>query len=589
MSDGKPKRWPFVLADIAAGLALFCSTAIVVWLQNARLTVLYDLAGVLEPAIRMAQGEVPYRDFPFPYAPLTFLTQAAVIKLTGPVYWHHIVYCCVVAGLASVLACRIIYRLIEPALPRPKLTALVLSLPIVVLGVYCVFPHPFYDPDACFGVLVCVWTLLWIERKQYPSVPTFIVGMFFVLPLFVKQNIGLAFVSAIAFWLLLRIILGIWKKWELRPYLLLAAGALTGVGAAALIVQLTCGLSNYKYWTWDFATSRRAPSAGAMLGVYAEWSLLAWVALFLLGAWLFRRFSEGKPWETALAVISMAVPFLWPVIYLAIDGDESERAERLIGLWPVTMIVLVALGYLFCRRLSGAAAALPFILIMTAHGVFLSQQLWGSTYAIWPLLMIMIALLLRQLHEPEGRRSGIAVTILAAMISVSLCAAGVFYVYSEERLDYVNWNDGEMQHSTMPQLAGLSMRGDLLPQFDEMVQWTDTNVPRDDGVLCLPGEDLFFYTTQRRPHFAVQLFDVTNNPYDPQEIHRRVAESDIEWVIVKDELEIEADDMIDSKDKIFAELKPDFRHIDDLDNYSIWKRRHPGDPPDEDSDDDDDP
>jgi len=44
--------------------------------------------------------------------------------------------------------------------------------------------------------------------------------------------------------------------------------------------------------------------------------------------------------------------------------------------------------------------------------------------------------------------------------------------------------------------------------------------------------------------------------------------------------------MIDSKDKIFEHLKPDFRHIDDLDNYSIWKRRHAGDPPDEEDDDD---
>ena len=58
------------------GLFLFGATAAVVWWQNTRLTVLYDLSGVLEPAMRMAQGDRPYLDFPFPYAPLTFLTQA---------------------------------------------------------------------------------------------------------------------------------------------------------------------------------------------------------------------------------------------------------------------------------------------------------------------------------------------------------------------------------------------------------------------------------------------------------------------------------------------------------------------------------
>ncbi len=589
MAENPPRRtWLFVLADTFAGLVLFCGTAAVVWLQNARLTVLYDLAGVLEPATRMAQGDVPYRDFPFPYAPLTFLTQAGLIKLAGPIYWHHIVYCCIIAGLATVVAWRVIYRLIEASLPRPRLTAFLLSVPIVILGVYCVFPHPFYDPDACFVVLLCVWLLLVLERRGFPSVPTVLLGVFCVVPLFVKQNIGLAFGGAIGLWLLIRIVAGFWKKWPVIPYLQLAAGSLAGLCIAAAIINYTCGLANYKYWTWDFATSRRAPSTTAMLGVYADWWLAAWIALFLLGAWLYRRSSAGSAWKVLLSVVAMAVPFLWPVIYLAMDADESERAERLIGLWPFVMIILAMLAYVFCRRLRGVAAALPFVLIATAHGVFLSQQLWGSTYAIWPLLMIMIALVLRQLWDPEGERSPVPLLVLTTLISVvSITVAGSFYVYSEERLEYVTWNEGEMQHSTLPQLAGLSMRGDLLPQFDELIRWTDRNIPRDEGVLCLPGEDLFFYTTQRRPHFAVELFDVTNNPYDPAEIHRRVQASDIEWLIVKDELEIEADDMIDSKDKIFEELKPDFRHVDDLDNYSIWKRRHASDPPDEDDDSDD--
>ncbi|MBV9242218.1 MAG: hypothetical protein JO314_09445 [Acidobacteria bacterium] len=589
MTEQPQRRWPFVLADAFAGLLLFAGTAAVVWWQNTRLTVLYDLAGVLEPASRMAQGDVPYRDFPFPYAPLTFWMQSEVIKLTAPIYWHHIVYCCIVAGLASVLAWRVIYLVITGSLPRPRLTAFLLALPTVVLGVYCVFPHPFYDPDACFVVLLCLWLLLVVERWQFPSVLTVLLGMLFVLPLFVKQNIGLAFGAAIALWLLVRIILGLWKKWPVVPYLQMVAGALAGLGIAALVIRYACGIENYKYWTWDFATSRRAPSAEAMLGVYADWWLAAWVAMFLLGAGLFRRFSQGKRWEAAIATLAMAVPFVWPVIYLAMDADESERAERLIGLWPFVMIVLVVLAYAFCRRVNGVSAALPFILIATAHGVFLSQQLWGSTYAIWPLLMIMVALLLRQLHDPEGQRSRIAITVLAVVISASVCAAGASYVYSEERLEYVSWNDGDMQHSTLPQLQGMSMRGDFLPQFDELVTWTDANIPRDQGILLLPGEDLFFYTTQRHPHFPIELFDVTNNPYDVAEIHRRVADSDIEWLIVKDDLEIEADDMIDSKSKIFEELKPDFRHIDDLDNYAIWKRRHPGDPPDDEDDDDSDP
>ena len=76
---------PSDLRQWAIGTELFILTAAVVMWQNSRLTVLYDLCGVLEHATRMAQGDLPYRDFPFPYAPLTFLMQAATIRYFGAI------------------------------------------------------------------------------------------------------------------------------------------------------------------------------------------------------------------------------------------------------------------------------------------------------------------------------------------------------------------------------------------------------------------------------------------------------------------------------------------------------------------------
>lgn len=576
------------VADGLAEIVLFGGAALIVWWQNTRLTVLYDLSGVLELAMRIAQGDMPYRDFPFAYAPLTFLAQAAMIRLAGAVYWHHIVYCMVIAGVSTLLTWRVIARSVEGAVPHPRLTAFMLAVPAVILSVYCVFPHPFYDPDAVFIILLCIWLLLRLERNSFPPIRTFSTGALLVVPLLVKQNIGIAFLASIAVWLIARIIVGSRRKMPIRGHLLLAAGSLAGLMIATTIVQLTCGIEAYKYWTWDFATARRAPAFADMVGVYADPWLALWLVFFLLGTLLFRRFSAAKPLEGALATLAMAMPFLWPVIYLSLNGDPSERAERLIGLWPFSMIALVMLGYIFTRRLDGVSAGLPAVLIATVHGTFLSQQLWGSTYALWPLLMVMIALLIRQLYDPEERRSGLPMTALAGIVSLSISVAGGFYIYANERLDYVGWEDGEMAHSALPQLSGMSMRGDLLPAFDELIAWTDANVPPEDGILNLPGEDLFYYTTGRRPHFPVLLFDVTNNPYTVDEIKRRVEASDIEWMIVKNDLEIEADDMIDSKDRMVEALQPDFRHVESLDNYEIFKRRHAGDPPDEEDDDSDD-
>src|SRR5215510_16564289 len=135
------KRW--LWRDWAVALLLFLATGAFVTWQNSRLTVLWDLSYILENSYRISLGDVPYRDFPFPHPPLTFLIQAALIKLAGRVFWHTTVYCALAGGLATVLTWRIILNVLRPTIRRARLIALLLSLPIVVLGIYCVFPHPF--------------------------------------------------------------------------------------------------------------------------------------------------------------------------------------------------------------------------------------------------------------------------------------------------------------------------------------------------------------------------------------------------------------------------------------------------------------
>src|SRR5215470_13862662 len=92
------RRW----FDWLIALTLASASAVVVFWQNSRLAVLWDLSYILENSYRISLGQVPYRDFPFPYAPLTFLIQAALIKLTGRVYWHHIAYCALMGGGATI-------------------------------------------------------------------------------------------------------------------------------------------------------------------------------------------------------------------------------------------------------------------------------------------------------------------------------------------------------------------------------------------------------------------------------------------------------------------------------------------------------
>jgi len=277
-----------------------------------------------------------------------------------------------------------------------------------------------------------------------------------------------------------------------------------------------------------------------------------------------------------LSLALMAAPFAWAVLYLFVETDSSERAERLLALWPFLLIVSLALAARGLLRGVSVTRLLFFILIGTVLGAFLSQQLWGSTYAIWPLLMILFACILTELRAAAGESASRELEWLAAVVAVCVFVAGGFYVASHERLDYANVSDGRMARSGLPELRGLSMRGPWIPQFEELVQFTDRAIPRNDGLLMIPGEDLFYYTTGRQPQFPVLMFDRTVNPYRVEEIVQLARKRNICWLIVKKDLQLNGEP-VEDRDRLLSLLREDFAPFKSLANYEIFRRDGCGD------------
>lgn len=572
--------------DWLAALTLFASaSAVVVW-QNSRLGVLWDASYILENASRISLGDVPYRDFPFPYAPLTFLTQAAIIKFTGRVFWHHIVYCAVVGGLANVLAYRLASRLLRESVARARLVAFLLCAPLAALGIYCVFPHPFYDPDCTFVILVCFLFLLWVERRGFPALLSFVAGVLVVVPLFVKQNTGLAFLAGMVPALALLLIIEAWRRRSVRGHVLLLAGVVAGLASSLALIQLTAGLDNYVRWTIRFAAERRTPPLADMLQIYGNPLLLLWLAALAVGVVLWWRNRRGRRWLAVSSACLMSLPFVWAAVYLFVDSDTSEQAERLVDVWPFVIVASFVFALLRAHRRRGVARVLPFVIIATVHGAFMSQQLWGSTYGLWPLLILLVAVLLADLaglprvEEPCASRvegSGASAVWLAVPVAcvfaASLLVAGGHYVWTHERLDYVELTEGELAHSKQPALRGLSVRGSWLPDFDELFDYTEREIPRDEAILMIPGEDLFYFTTGRRPRFPVLMFDRTVNPYSAEDVLRLARERDVRWLVVKQSLQIDEDQVDSDKDAMVEVLEQDFKQVESLKNYDIYRRK----------------
>ena len=684
-------------------MSLFLATAGVVLWQNAHVAVLFDLSYILNTAARIALGQMPYRDFPLAHAPLTFLIQAAIIRLTGRVIFHHVLYTALIGGLGTVLAWRIALGSLRGRVAAAWPIALLVAAPLCVLGIYCIVPNPEYDCDCGFWILVAVWMWMRVDVKTSATFG-FAAGAVLCVPVFFKQNMGLpllvAALAAVVTLICVELFRGkeagldaagegnhekpeeptsgakahvniasyaarlkSWPKnkqtyisankatskgfyglpligqktsdewgtvsspvgWHSRwmtdtkspsdsgakahvdfkgslpglksrptartgytaacstgPEISTLLGVVGGVcatlAAAVLALHWTAGVGNYLHWTIEYAGQRRMPGFGLMLDVYHD-PLLLWTLPCVVAALVLLRAGSKLPWTRFAAFALMAVPFLLTLASLFLYDDADERGDALLALWPLLLVLASALAITNLFRLRGKPslrAFLPLVLLAAIHGTFMSQQLWGSAYAIWPLLAVLVAELLAVL---EGFKDAFAVRApspwlvpaLAALISVTLLVCGGFYTASEERLSYANLPDGPPVHSAFPQLAGLATPGPYLPEIDELLRYAQANIPFDDGIVLLPGEEPFTFATGRVPKFPVPFFDPTIDPYSPAEIVSLARSRDIRWLIVKRDVQTK-EDPTPQREALLNELMKEFTLSARLQGYDVYRR-----------------
>jgi hypothetical protein len=552
------------------GSVLFVATAAFTLWQNTRVAVLWDLSYLLDSSYRIALGQVPYRDFPFAHAPLTFLLHAIIIHLFGRVYLPHIAFAALESGAATLLTWRILLKLAVPSEKHAWAVATLLASPLTILGIYAIYPHPIYDSDCILAVLVALYLL---ERAGESPVRNALAGAASVLPLFFKQNIGLPFLAVT---LLTVITLATGRRARhvtIQPQCYLVCGMVFALAAALLTIHFTAGLHNYLYWTITFAAQRRLPGLRLILDTYHQTSLL-WTLPTAIAGFVLLRINRlrARPWTRAVAISLLAAPFLWTILSLAVNTDSDDRADQLLSLWPHLLLLsaALALSNLSPHRLRAPQTIntfVPIILLATIHGTFLSQQLWGSTYALWPLLLLLIASLLTQVPT--------AAHPLALIIAATLLLCGGLYSTSHERLSYVHLEaspGNPIARATLPELRGLATPGPYIPAFEQLVRSANAEIPTGDGILMLPGEDPFFFATGRVPQFPILLFDPATDPYNPQQTLDQVRAHNIRWLIVTRNLQLTEQPKPDLPE-VLSTLQQDFIPYRSLTNYDIYRRR----------------
>jgi hypothetical protein len=549
--------------------ALFAASAAVVLWQASRVTVLWDLTYTLEVAYRISLGELPYRDFVLPQAPLTFLVQAGLIRLvvgTGGLL-PHFLYCALIAGFTAVLTYRIAsVQLDTPGNAAGPWHAFIVSLPTVFLSGYCILPLPFYDPDCVFVVLLALFALL--RARRHGLIWQHVVaGALVVLPLLVKQNIGLSAFFAIHGCLLLSAMLER-SGGERRAYVWYLSGTVAALAVAALLIHFSVGVSSYLHWTVSYAASRRWPSLRLMLSPYQR--PLTWITVVcaFLGYALVRSRTASR-WQvwSGLAVIAL------PLLYATRTMLRWGLAARSFTLWGLSTIAGSAVAISDVLKADRRfESALPLIAAAVSHGAFASQGVADSSYGVWPFLMIGLTPLADRLLRGVARPFLTVTTLFVAFLSVILLVLGYRHVSLEERLGFVDLS-GAVERATLPSVQGLATPGTYVSDFERLIQRTDEWIPQADGVIVVPGEDPFFFATRRRPKLPIVLFDDTAMPFDTAELMRLLDRHNIKWVVVKNRLQLRNRPWRELDSFLANDLPSSYEVVDELPRYTILRRR----------------
>ena len=224
-------------------------------------------------------ARLPYRDFPFAHAPLTFLIQAAIIRLTGRVFFHHVLYAAIIGGLGTVLTWRIASASLQERVAHAWTIALFLAAPLTVLGIYCILPFPPTTATApsrssspsgsCSGLAQLQKSA---PTKQKHRSAAFATGAALCLPSSSSRTSACRFCRQSALcsgcFSCLRRRASSSSRHQRRLQItalqaaclaILAGGRRNPRLRRAHCIHFTVGLGNYIHWTIQFAAQRRLP------------------------------------------------------------------------------------------------------------------------------------------------------------------------------------------------------------------------------------------------------------------------------------------------------------------------------------------
>ncbi len=567
------------IATLAA-IVLALGAACMNYWQTTRATPLLDYAYQVDAAFRIYQGEIPYRDFFLVVAPGTYYLIAFLIRLTHG-YVHSVqVAATMVISAANILLC---FHLFKKLSKSPGLSVLAL-LPLIFTG-HAIYAYPFYDINVFLLIItVFLLTLHFDTTSRHARISGLACGIIAALTALVKQNVGLAFLAAWTCCIIAVCIFSRKAAWCRFLLFALAGIAVTLGGFIGWLKQVNA-LEPYIYQTLIFPGKFRNPIAG-LNNVRLEVEsfinhqgfvlfIVLLVILVFFGLLVFINHKRIRSPETALwerrKTGLVRVSLLLTVIGMSFTFHNSAFFDVNNGAWFVLIFfgLISGLTNLVIDLRTGKfsfSTCIPFLCLGVFLAASVSQGFWGSTYGMWPLYVLLLLWVLQWMtaHFPVYPWKYLVVpvclyiTLITGHISIDQVRTRAFADFS-----------GEPRTATIPSLQGLSTPGIWIPEFENLVSYVEKNIPEEEEIAFLPGEDVFYEVTGRRnPLFCFCYLRETCDS-DIGMAFVDAGNRQVDWVIVKTKYQLKYwNDVIKVSE---VDIPPQYRLVDRVGIYNLYK------------------
>jgi len=445
----------------------------------------------------VANGQVTYRDYFVPVAPLGFIIQAVIIKIFG----FHLIAGRIYAALQGVAIVLAALRIGGRRLEFPfSLVPAVLLIPYSVsLGS---FPH--YNVDAAFFLFMGLMVLDgWMDRPG--SARAFLFGMFFALAVASKHStVAVALpVAALAF--------------------LVAPGKGDGRKTGRDMITASLGfILPLSLLFIRFAAAHALTEAWSCLtGVGGMKKMLYYHVLppalaALFGSLVLVRLVvfAGRKWPAAAAPLWGALLAGAALVVYLVPPEMS--GPLVLGAVALSLILFVKPDEEYWQWSVIRAFGLLFFLATAITGFDLAHLLMASAAAVLPA-----GLLVRNVITKSGKG-------LRAVMSAGLILAVAAGIWLDLDLPHLRHTQGPRWQATAPvRVEGLELMRASPQRADEIelaVRWIDTNTEPDETIFVYPWDLLLYPLADRMPatYDTFLYFEI----FDPK-IARRVV-SDLE-------------------------------------------------------------